>query len=51
MLTVTDNAELIIMRDALDLLLKKLAKVISNLSAFALQWKGECCPVFTPEAG
>lgn len=37
------------MRDALDLLAKKLAKVISNLSSFALQWKGEsrsaihCC--------
>lgn len=29
------------MRDALDLLSKKLAKVISNLSAFALKWKGK----------
>jgi len=29
------------MRDALDLLAKKLAKVISNLSSFALKWKGE----------
>ncbi|KAK7914334.1 adenylosuccinate lyase [Apiospora marii] len=38
---VTDNTELILMRDALDLLTKKLAKVISNLSAFALKWKGE----------
>jgi adenylosuccinate lyase len=37
---VTDNAELILMREAMDLLLKKLAKVISNLSAFALKWKG-----------
>ncbi|KAK8008987.1 adenylosuccinate lyase [Apiospora marii] len=36
---VTDNTELILMRDALDLLTKKLAKVISNLSAFALKWK------------
>lgn len=27
------------MRDALDLLLPKLAKVISNLSTFAMQWK------------
>ncbi|KAI2609618.1 L-Aspartase-like protein [Hypoxylon fragiforme] len=43
----TDNAELIIMRDALDLLLKKLAKVISNLSAFALQWKGEPTLAYT----
>ncbi|KAJ2969267.1 hypothetical protein NQ176_g8756 [Zarea fungicola] len=38
---VTDNAELILMRDALDLLTKKLAKVISNLAAFALKWKGQ----------
>lgn len=29
------------MRDALDLLTKKLAKVISNLAAFALKWKGQ----------
>ncbi|KAI5861614.1 L-Aspartase-like protein [Durotheca rogersii] len=36
---VTDNAELILMRDAIDLLLPKLAKVISNLAKFALQWK------------
>lgn len=28
------------MRDAMDLLAKKLAKVISNLSEFALKWKG-----------
>lgn len=32
---VTDNAELILMRDAMDLLIPKLAKVISNLAAFA----------------
>ncbi|KAK9415075.1 putative L-Aspartase-like protein [Seiridium unicorne] len=44
---VTDNAELVIMRDALDLLLKKLAKVISNLSAFALQWKAEPTLAYT----
>jgi adenylosuccinate lyase len=36
---VTDNADLIFMRDALDLLLPKLAKVIHNLSKFALQYK------------
>ncbi|CAJ2509685.1 Uu.00g147110.m01.CDS01 [Anthostomella pinea] len=36
---VTDNAELILMRNALDLLLPKLAKVISNLAKFALEWK------------
>ncbi|KAG6120662.1 hypothetical protein E4U13_006222 [Claviceps humidiphila] len=38
---VTDNTELILMRDALDILLNKLAKVISNLAAFANQWKSE----------
>lgn len=36
----TDNAELIIMRDALDLLRNRLAKVIWNLSSFAMEWKG-----------
>ncbi|OLN93987.1 Adenylosuccinate lyase [Colletotrichum chlorophyti] len=36
---VTDNAELILMRDAMDHLLPKLAKVIHNLSQFALQHK------------
>ncbi|OTA62403.1 adenylosuccinate lyase [Hypoxylon sp. EC38] len=38
---VTDNTELILMRDAMDLLLPKLAKVISNLSNFAQQWRDE----------
>ncbi len=38
---VTDNAELILIRDALDLLTKKVAKVISNLASFAIKWKGE----------
>jgi adenylosuccinate lyase len=28
------------MRDALDILIKKLSKVIANLRAFSLQWKG-----------
>lgn len=37
---VTDNAELIIMRDALGTLLNHLAKVIWNLSNFAMKWKG-----------
>jgi adenylosuccinate lyase len=44
---VTDNAELILMRDAMDLLLPKLAKVLSNLSAFALQWKSEPTLAYT----
>jgi adenylosuccinate lyase len=38
---VTDNTELILMRDALDLLLPKFAKVLHNLQQFALQWKSE----------
>ncbi|QPH03763.1 hypothetical protein C2857_000138 [Epichloe festucae Fl1] len=38
---VTDNAELIIMRDALDVLIKKLAKVIHNLKNFSNQWKAD----------
>jgi hypothetical protein len=28
------------MRDALDLLARKLAKVIYNLASFAMKWKG-----------
>ncbi|KAI1821867.1 L-Aspartase-like protein [Xylaria intraflava] len=44
---VTDNAELIIMRDALDILLNKLAKVIWNLSNFALKWKDEPTLAYT----
>ncbi|KAH9907401.1 adenylosuccinate lyase [Xylariomycetidae sp. FL2044] len=38
---VTDNAELLLMREGIDLLLPKLAKVISNLSAFAMKWREE----------
>lgn len=37
--TVTDNADLIFQRRALDLILPKLAKVIQNLQAFALEHK------------
>jgi adenylosuccinate lyase len=44
---VTDNAELILMRDAMDLLLPKLAKVLSNLSNFAMQWKSEPTLAYT----
>lgn len=36
---VTDNTELILMRDGLDLLLPKLAKALDNLRRFALQWR------------
>ncbi|KAI1745877.1 L-Aspartase-like protein [Xylaria scruposa] len=44
---VTDNAELIIMRDALDILLNRLAKVIWNLSNFAMRWKDEPTLAYT----
>ncbi|KAI0533746.1 L-Aspartase-like protein [Xylaria digitata] len=44
---VTDNAELIIMRDALDILLNRLAKVIWNLSNFAMKWKEEPTLAYT----
>lgn len=44
---VTDNAELILVREALDLLINKLAKVIYNLSAFALKWKAEPTLAYT----
>ena len=36
---VTDNADLVFLRDGLDLLLPKLATVIHRLSRFALQFK------------
>ncbi|KAK9468899.1 L-Aspartase-like protein [Lipomyces arxii] len=36
---VTDNADLIFLRDACDLLIKKLVNVIERLSEFALQYK------------
>lgn len=35
------------MRDAMDLLLPKLAKVILNLAKFAVEWKGEPCLAYT----
>ncbi|KAF3922910.1 hypothetical protein ABW20_dc0100628 [Dactylellina cionopaga] len=38
---VTDNAELMLMRDALQILLPKLAKVLDNLAKFAMEWKAE----------
>ena len=40
---VTDNAELILMRDALDILLPKLAKVVDQLKKFALQYRDMPC--------
>ncbi|KAH6895883.1 L-Aspartase-like protein [Thelonectria olida] len=44
---VTDNAELILMRDALDILINKIAKVIANLQAFSLKWKAEPTLAYT----
>ncbi|KAI0151584.1 adenylosuccinate lyase [Xylariaceae sp. FL1272] len=38
---VTDNTELILMRDALDLLLSRVAKVLHNLRQFAIKWQAE----------
>lgn len=35
------------MRDAMDLLLPKLAKVIWNLAKFAMEWKGEPTLAYT----
>ncbi|KAG9863050.1 adenylosuccinate lyase, partial [Aureobasidium melanogenum] len=44
---VTDNADLVLMRDGLDILLKKMATAIDKLSAFAMQWKDQPCLGFT----
>ena len=44
---VTDNTELILIRDALDLLIPKTAKVLHNLQKFALEWKSEPTLSFT----
>ncbi|TID16412.1 hypothetical protein E2P81_ATG11840 [Venturia nashicola] len=44
---VTDNTELILMRDAIDLLLPKMAKVIWNLAKFAVEWKAEPTLAYT----
>lgn len=44
---VTDNADLIILRNGLDILLPKLAKTISKLSSFALEQKSTPCLGYT----
>jgi len=44
---VTDNADLIFLRDGLDILLPKLAKVVSKLSQFALEEKARPCLGYT----
>ncbi|QIW94668.1 hypothetical protein AMS68_000186 [Peltaster fructicola] len=44
---VTDNADLIFLRDAIDLLLPKLAAVIQRLAAFATEYKSLPCLGYT----
>ena len=44
---VTDGAEQILQRQALDLLLPKLAGVVANLKAFAVQYRDLPCLAFT----
>ncbi|KAI9680632.1 MAG: adenylosuccinase ade13 [Caeruleum heppii] len=43
----TDNADLIICRDGLDILLPKLAKVVEKLSTFAEEYKNLPCLAYT----
>ncbi len=43
----SDNADLIFLRDGLDLLLPRLAVVIHKLSDFARQWKDQPCLGYT----
>ncbi|KFH42890.1 Adenylosuccinate lyase-like protein [Hapsidospora chrysogenum ATCC 11550] len=44
---VTDNTELVLMRDAMDILLPKLATVIAKLAKFAVEWKAEPTLAYT----
>lgn len=44
---ITDNSELMLMRDAMDILLPKLAKAIWNFAQFALEWKSEPTLAYT----
>ncbi|KAF6229198.1 hypothetical protein HO133_007314 [Letharia lupina] len=44
---VTDNADLIFLRDGLDLLLPKLATVIKKLSDFARKYRDQACLGYT----
>ncbi len=44
---VGDNTDVIIMRDALQLVRGKLLTVISNLAKFAEQWKAQPCLAYT----
>ena len=42
-LAVTDNADLILLRDGLDILLTKLAKCIKGLADFAIEYRNVPC--------
>lgn len=44
---VTDNSELLMLRDGLDILLPKLARVIDRFTAFATEWKDQPTLGFT----
>jgi len=44
---VDDNTDIIVLRDALDLVIGKLLQVMKNLSAFALEYKGMPCLAYT----
>ncbi len=44
---VGDNTDVIIMRDAMQLIKSKLLTVISNLSKFAEEWKSQPCLAYT----
>lgn len=44
---VTDGADLIALRDGLDILLPKLARVIHQLKQFAIEFKGLPCLSYT----
>lgn len=44
---VTDGAELIMMRDGLDILLPKLARTIHQLKQFAIEYKDLPCLAYT----
>jgi adenylosuccinate lyase len=44
---VGDNADIIVLRDAMHLVLKKLVGVIANLSDFALEYKNLPCLAYT----
>src|SRR5215469_14410270 len=43
----SDNAELVLLRDGLDILLKKLATCIARLSHFAQQYRNLPCLAYT----